>query len=337
MRIAIVNDMPLAAEAIRRALMAGTKHDVAWVSGNGKDAITRCEVDRPDLLLMDLVMPLMDGVEATRRIMASVPCPILIVTGSVHSNSARVFEAMGAGALDVVQTPVLADGSLATGAAAFCSKIETIFRLVTDKPRKGAAPRSLGQPARSLVAIGASAGGPAALATLLTGLPSDFPAGVVIIQHVDAHFAPGLAEWLGDHAKMPVRLAREGDTICAGEVLLAGTDDHLVLRRNGVLGYTPDPADYSYRPSVDVFFHSVARCWRGCAVGVLLTGMGKDGSGGLKALHDRGYYTVAQDRDSSAVYGMPKAAMEIGAADDVLSLGATAPALVEYFRKRPHP
>jgi chemotaxis response regulator CheB len=336
MRIAIVNDVLLAAEAMRRALLAGTKHEIAWTASNGKEALDRCQADRPDLLLMDLVMPVMDGVEATRAIMATAPCPILIVTGSVNGNTARVFEAMGAGALDAVQTPALFDSTSPAGAAAFCSKVETILRLVGDKPPKPASAIIPGIAARSLIAIGASAGGPAALAVLLRDIPADFPAGIVIIQHVDAHFAPGLASWLSEHSQLPVRLAREGDAIRSGQVLVAGANDHLILRRNGHLGYTPDPADYSYRPSVDVFFHSVARCWRGEVVGVLLTGMGRDGAGGLKALREHGYHTIAQDRASSAVYGMPKAAVELGAASEVLPLDRTATALLNHFTKRSH-
>jgi two-component system response regulator WspF len=177
---------------------------------------------------------------------------------------------------------------------------------------------SAGPEAISLVAIGASAGGPGALATVLGELPEDFPAAIVIIQHVDDHLAQNMASWLSEQCRLPVRLAHEGDRPEPGVVLLARSVDHLVLKTADRLGYTPEPRDYAYRPSVDEFFHSVARFWRSQAIGVLLTGMGRDGALGLKALRDQGRYTIAQDEQSSAVYGMPKAAAALGAAVDVL-------------------
>jgi two-component system response regulator WspF len=179
-----------------------------------------------------------------------------------------------------------------------------------------------------LLAIGASAGGPAALATLLEGLPKDFPAAIVIVQHVDEQFADGMAEWLGQRSAIPVRVAVNGDRPVAGVALLAGTCDHLVLQSPNWLAYTPDPRDYAYRPSVDAFFHSVRLLWRGDAIGVLLTGMGRDGALGLKALRDAGHHTIAQDEASCVVYGMPKAAAMIGAAVDVLPIDQIAQAVV---------
>jgi chemotaxis response regulator CheB len=180
----------------------------------------------------------------------------------------------------------------------------------------------------SLVAIGSSAGGPPALATLLRGLPRTFPAGIVIVQHIDARMAISMAEWLALQCSLPVRVAVEGDRPMAGEVLIAGTSDHLVLKSPHRLGYTDEPRDSVYRPSVDIFFHSVLRFWRPSAVGVLLSGMGRDGATGLKALRDRGCHTIAQDEASSAVYGMPKAAAAISAAVDVLPMDRIADRLI---------
>jgi len=180
----------------------------------------------------------------------------------------------------------------------------------------------------TLVGIGASAGGPAAVATLLAGLPKDFPAAVVVIQHVDAHMAPGMADWLSQQSALPVRVANEGDRLTVGTVLLAATSDHLVLKSAERVGYSPDPREAVYRPSVDAFFQSVRQRWRGEVVGVLLTGMGRDGAAGLKALREQGRHTIAQDEQSSAVYGMPKAAAKIDAAVDILPLARIAPRLV---------
>ena len=185
--------------------------------------------------------------------------------------------------------------------------------------------------AQRLLVIGASAGGPATLAQLLRDVPLDFPAGIVLVQHVDASFAAGMADWLNDQVLLPVRLVREGERPLPGQILLAGTDDHLHLLADGTLRYTEDPKESLYRPSIDVFFHSVAQHWRGTAVGVLLTGMGQDGARGLKALRERGYLTIAQDQATSAVYGMPKAAAALQAAVEIRPLNQIAPCLIQAF------
>ena len=179
-----------------------------------------------------------------------------------------------------------------------------------------------------LVAIGSSAGGPPALAVLLRGLPRSFPAAIVIVQHIDGRMAAGMAEWLGHHCELPVRVAAEGDKPTGGQVLIAATSDHLVLKSSDRLGYTIEPRELVYRPSVDVFFQSVRRRWRTSAVGVLLSGMGRDGAIGLKALREHGCHTIAQDEKSSAVYGMPKAAAAISAAVDVLPMDHIAARLI---------
>lgn len=144
-----------------------------------------------------------------------------------------------------------------------------------------------------------------------------------------------MAEWLSQQSTLPVRLAKEGDRPTPGTALLAATNDHLTLTAADRLGYTPNPRDYVYRPSVDVFFQSVSRLWPGEAVGVLLTGMGRDGAVGLKALRNRGCHTIAQDQASSAVYGMPKAAAAIGAAVEILTLEHIAPRLIELLGRTP--
>jgi len=329
MRIGIVNNSPLATEALRRALTLVPEHQLAWTARNGVEAVERCGTDRPDLLLMDLIMPYLDGVEATRRIMAHTPCAILVVTADVETSAPRVFAAMGQGALDAVDSPLLGSGDLLAGAQPLLAKINAISKLVGE----GTHARRAGSPVAShrLVVIGASAGGPAALAAILGGLPRNFSAAIVIIQHVDARFAPGLADWLRQHCALSVRIAGEGDRPVSGEVLIAGRDDHLVFKSKDQLGYTDKPVEHAYRPSVDVFMHSAARYWAGPVVGVLLTGMGSDGAKGLKALRNAGHHTIAQDRETSAVYGMPKAAAAIAAAVDILPLDQIAPRLIELF------
>jgi two-component system response regulator WspF len=270
---------------------------------------------------MDLIMPVMDGVEATRRIMAGTPCAILVVTATVEGTTSRVFDALGAGALDAVNTPALAG----EGASVLLAKIDALERLIGDdsapttRTYVSAPSLPMANGARPwLIGIGASAGGPAAVAETLKEFRPGTRAAFVVIQHLDESFASGLAEWLGAQISLPVRLVRDGDVPVAGEVLLPGRDDHLVLTNRGTLVYRREPADYVYRPSVDEFFESVVAHWTGRGAGVILTGMGRDGARGLKAMHDARFPTFAQDRASCAVYGMPRAAYELGAAGSVL-------------------
>jgi two-component system response regulator WspF len=162
-------------------------------------------------------------------------------------------------------------------------------------------------------------------------LPRHFPAAVVVIQHVDAQFAPLMADWLNQTSALPVRIARQGDRPEAGTALLAGTNDHLVFLNPRELGYTPEPRECNYRPSIDVFFESVVRHWKGKSAGVVLTGMGRDGANGLRAMRDAGSPTIAQDATTSVVYGMPKAAAEQGAAVNILPIEEIAGRLMGIF------
>lgn len=331
MRIGIVNDLALAVEALRRAIGRRSEHRIAWTAASGEEAVARCAEDTPDLVLMDLLMPGMGGVEATRQIMARSPCAILVVTASVGGNASLVFEAMGHGAIDAADVPTLGIDDYA-GAQELLAKIDLIGRLVGDAPsRQAKKPPVRRSGAKRLVAIGASAGGPAALAELLGGLPAGFPAAIVVVQHIDEKFASSMADWLNRFSANPVRLARPGDRPATGSVLLAGTNEHLVLEPDGALAYTPEPVEQPYRPSVDVFFESINKDWPGEIVGVLLTGMGRDGASGLHSLRMRGHHTIAQDQASSAVYGMPKAAADRGAAVDILPLDRIASKLRLLF------
>ncbi len=311
MRIAIANDVAMAVEALRRVIAGVPGYRLAWVATDGAEAVERCRQDTPDLILMDLMMPVMDGVEATSRIMSQTPCAILIVTATLEGHSAKVFEALGAGALDAVQTPIFGGGQ-SDGVPTLKIKIETIGRLIN-----GSSPRFNGQIETGalekpnaklpLVAIGASAGGPGALATVLSELPADFPASVVIVQHLDEEFVPSFASWLTQRSKLPICVAHQGDRPQASVVHIARTTDHLALISPYSLGYVSEPKDSTYRPSIDVFFRSVVRYWKGKVAGVLLTGMGRDGSLGLKALRDAGSLTIAQRcRHVRSLWNAPK-------------------------------
>jgi len=339
MKIAIVNDVSMVVEILRRVLAEWPEHQLLWVAQDGAQAVELCAWQLPDLILMDIVMPGMDGVEATRRIMQQTPCPILIVTADIGACADQVYQALGHGALDAVDTPALSGSDWRQGSAVLMDKIARIGRMER-KPAPAA--RSTVEPRRTptvpvptasdkLVAIGASAGGPGALAAILRALPEDFPAAIVIVQHIDPGFAGGMAGWLEQQSGLKVRVAREGDRPQRGTVLMAGTNQHLLFRNRDSLGYMPESPEDVYHPSIDVFFHSVVRQWRGQAVGVLLTGMGRDGAAGLKAIRDAGYHTIAQDRESSSVYGMPKAAAALDAATEILPIATIAKALVSQF------
>lgn len=361
-KIAIVNDSMLAAESLSRVVESVADYELAWIACNGREAVDKCHALCPDIILMDLIMPVMDGIEATRAITADFECAILVVTASVDSHTGKVFRAMGAGALDAVNTPILGASGAGGGGDALVSKIDTIATLLHGKPlrRLNASQRS-GQedfpvaapgqapspftggyaaPAKAvrtmragtvpLITIGASTGGPSALSEILRALPPHPGVAVVIIQHVDEQFAPGFTRWLDEQVPMKVRIAAAGEPLSVDTALVCGREDHLVLGADGLLDYRPGPRQLAYRPSVDVFFHSLAENHEFQSLGVLLTGMGRDGAHGLKALRERGWHTIAQDQASCAVYGMPKAAKELDAATEILPLVNIGTRLAEW-------
>ena len=335
MKIGIVNDVKMIGEALRRILTSQSNHRVAWVAYDGVQAVEKAISDPPDLILMDLMMPVMDGVEATNQIMQKAPCAILVVTATVVGNSPQVFRAMGFGALDAVNTPGLAPAD----SAVLLGKIDTIGKLLGKKvgkveTREEPAELTSNRDLPRLVAIAASTGGPKALAEVLSNLPSPLDAAVVVIQHVDVQFSEGLANWLQDQSKMTVEVAREGSRPVANKVLVAGTNDHLTLSLRLTLHYTPQPLDNPYRPSADVFFRSVAEHWPHRGTAAVLTGMGNDGAEGLLLLRERGWHTIAQNEQTSVIYGMPRAAAEAGAAVEVLPLDRIARSIAEQTLRR---
>ncbi len=336
MRIAIVNDLPLAVEILRRTV--SPSHDIAWIARDGAEAVEKCAADVPDVVLMDLIMPVMDGVQATRLIMRESPCPILVVTATVEGNASKVFEAMGAGALDAVGTPVMRPDGVIGGGDELLKKIATIGKLIGKNDAKHTVEQHNKKPHPSmqppLIAIGCSTGGPKALVTILSTFPSRIGAAVVIVQHVDIQFATGLAEWLDSQTEFKVTVAREGEHPSKDTAYVAMTNDHLVIDENMAFHYTSHPKEYPYRPSVDAFFESLAERWTQPGVAALLTGIGRDGAQGLADLRKKGWYTIAQDMKTSVVYGMPKAAAELDAAAEVLPLDRIGESIINRINRK---
>ena len=338
MRIAIVNDLALAREVLRRVVQSVPGYSVAWEAVDGDDAVARAAADRPDAVLMDLVMPRLDGAEATRRIMRQSPCPILVVTATVGGNFELVYRAMGAGALDAVETPTLGPDGAPRNAESLVARLAKLDAALRGQTGSGfqavppTKPPSVDVP--RLVAVGVSTGGPDPLGAVLAALPVGFPAAVLVVQHIAAEYGPGLADALAPRSRLPIRVVKAGDVPQPGVVHLAATDDHLELAADLRLRYTPSPRSAPYRPSVDVLFASLAARAPRPGVAVLLTGMGTDGADGMLKLRQVGWHTIAQDEATSVVYGMPKAAVERRAATEVLPLGLIGAAVVNQMRSR---
>ena len=333
MRIGLVNDLPIALEALRRTVARIPGAGVAWTAMDGAEAVARCATERPDIVLMDLIMPVMDGVEATRRIMRESPCPILVVTATVTGNAARVFEALGAGALDAIDTPNLTDPA---GIERLCKRIQSIVRLARPVATSSAAlveaTRSTGtQPLPTPALLGASTGGPQALRRVLMSWPKPLPFAAVIVQHLDAAFVPGLADWLGRECHHMVRVAEPGQPARPGAIYIAGGTQHLLLDANCVFRARAGAASDLHQPSVDALFESAARAGLAPGVAALMTGMGSDGARGLLALRRAGWKTIAQDQETSVVWGMPGAAVQSGAATRVLGVEQVGAAIQAHF------
>lgn len=343
MRIAITNDNVDAIDELKSIILSVPGYEVAWIADNGMQAVNMAKLDTPDLILMDIYMPVMDGVEATREIMLQAPCAILIVTSSIHGHSGKVFDAMGVGAMDAVNTPVLTASTDTHDADVVRQKIATLKILIHPPNNSGFESgiefdKSNNQKIQSathfknnIVVIGASTGGPAALVTVLKEFPADFPVAIVVVQHIDAQFVHGLTNWLNKQISLSIKLSEEGDSLKAGTVYLAGSDKHLLINESGILHYQDEPVHYAHKPSVNVLFESIALNWKGHAVGVLLTGMGKDGARGLLSMRKQGFYTITQNQESCAVYGMPKTAVELGAAQLVLPLNEIGSEICHYY------
>ena len=338
LKIAIAHHDENALKILRRIIAPNAGCAVIWTTGRGSDVIRQCRHGLPDILLIDLELADVNGAKLICDVMKETPCAILVLSNARERQAGKVFEAMGCGALDVIATPVLHSNGFLEGADALLKKIDTMARLLGTASRmeKPAATvhETKKEPRPPLVAIGSSTGGPKALATILAGLPGNFPAAIVICQHVDSQFASGLASWLNSQTPLDVAIAREGMRPRPGAALVAQTNDHLVLGPDGSLHYTEHPRNYPYRPSVNALFESLRQYWPQNDVAVLLTGMGRDGGEGLSALFKTGWHTIVQDEKTSVVYGMPAAAVELGGASEILPLDQIAGAIAKKITNR---
>ena len=310
---------------------------------DGQEALRLVAELRPDVVSMDINMPRLDGLEATRHIMAQTPTPVVVVSGLVEQDIELSFQALEAGALAVVAKPP--DRS----SPGFPEKQRQLVRTlaamagvsVVRRGYQNSTPAQVARPpvpseTPELIVIGASAGGPSALSKLLGGLPADLPAPVLIVQHIASEFVPGLARWLDKSSPLVVRVADDGQLLQPGMALLAPGSAHLQVQRRGrglATRLVGEQGPHRYQPSVNVLFESAAAVCKARAVGLVLTGMGDDGAAGLLAMRQAKAHTLAQDKASATVYGMPGAAVAAGAVEQVLSLAELPPALIRLMQQ----
>lgn len=319
MKMGLIHADQQVRETVRTLIASVADYQLLWEATDSSAGLARNAQLVVDLVLLELPGIGSTAAETTRMITSGSPSAVLLLASEgVSARASEVFDALGNGAMDATQTPLSCSSKQAL---ALLAKLQTAARLTScAAPRAGAT-----QPTeRVLVAIGASAGGPAALAEILNALPANSSAALVIVQHVDARFTAGMASWLAETSRIRVRLALDGDAPDPGVALLAGSSEHLVMTSRQRFAYVSEPSHLSNRPSIDVLFESISRHWHQRALGVLLTGMGHDGARGLLGLRTSGHHTIAQDAASSAIYGMPKEAARLDAAMEILPLNAIA-------------
>lgn len=321
-RVLIVDDSPVCRDLLVDLLSRAGGLCVAGTAADGCEAVARVAELRPDIVTMDLRMPVMDGIEATRAIMERHPTPILVLTGHpFQSGRDMTFEALEAGALDLMIKPELGNMS---EVERLSGELTGLIRYLAAQPAAGSEPREIPGPGvagdrdLAVVAIASSAGGPRAVHRLLVGLPETFRAGVVIVQHIAEGFSADFARWLDEESPLQVRLAEDSDEIQPGVVLVAPDDAHVRAMPGGRVRLFPGAPIGGYRPSADVLLTSIARQYRERACGIILSGMGEDGVSGLEEIHSLGGLTIAQDAGTCVVHGMPAAAVDRGVVDLVL-------------------
>jgi two-component system chemotaxis response regulator CheB len=345
--VLIVEDSPVVRDFLQHILNADLEIQVIGTASDGQAALHAVQRQRPDVITMDIYMPKMNGLEATRLIMETHPTPIVIVSGSVDTDEVTItFRAIQAGALAVVPRPQ-GIGHPAHEAAAkelvqtvkLMSEVKVVRRWPRLRSERAvpAAPKvdvPSAPPTIQIVAIGASTGGPPALQAILSGLPKDFPVPVLIVQHMARGFVQGFAAWLTHSCGFPVQVAADGEPLVRGHAYVAPDGFHLRVGLEYRIVLSRDAPENGLRPAVSSLFRSVAHVFGCHAVGVLLTGMGKDGAEELKLMKDQGAVTIAQDKHSAVVHGMPGEAIKLEAATYVLPPERIATMLTRLGHKK---
>jgi two-component system, chemotaxis family, protein-glutamate methylesterase/glutaminase len=351
LRVLVVEDSLTVRKHLCEVLAADDGIEIVGEAEDGKRAIELCRDHRPDVITMDMMLPLMSGLAATEYIMAYFPTPILVVSSSINRGELfRTYDALAAGAVDVLDKRA-SDESDDDWEHRFKAAVKLVSRIrVITHPRARLGALGVARPDRqafpaepatrrhcNIIAIGASTGGPGAIIDVLRALPVNPHAAVLFVLHINEPFGASFAEWLDGQTKHRVAYAKNGESVAsvAGRVVMAPPDHHLVVR-DGRLQLTHDPERHSCRPSVDVLFDSIAREYGPSAAACLLTGMGRDGAAGLLEIRKAGGFTIAQDEETSVIYGMPREAAEMGAAERILPLGEIGAALGAYARHNNH-
>ena len=339
-RVVIADDSLVAREMLAQILATDPDIEVVGQAKNGEEAVDLVANLRPDLVTMDIHMPKMDGLAATEKIMAYTPTPILVVSSSVHGEGmGSAFDALKRGALEVIKKPEPKEwADLERIGRDVLRKVKVLanVRVITHIHGRRSHARSVtidevaGNAERRIVAIGSSTGGPSALLSVLAKLPADLPVPVLVAQHIADGFIPGLVSWLDGGAKIKVVAATDGERPKPGTVYFAPTGSNMVID-GSTIRFQPAGAGQLYIPSADTLFESVARSFGKRSIGVILTGMGADGANGLKVMHDIGAATIAQNEETCTVFGMPRAAIELGAASKVLPIEDVADGILEYL------
>lgn len=327
-RALVVDDSTLLREQFALCLDADPAIEVVGTAKDGSEAVELAASLRPDVITMDLIMPVMDGLEAIGRIMATNAVPILVVTDKGDAKTG--FEALSKGALEVLSKSEmdLEDTSALIDKVKFLSGVRVITHIGGKRERKARRTLTLsksggGAPGRA-VAIASSTGGPKALSVILPEFPKDFPCPVVVAQHIADGFAEGLAEWLNNICRINVKIGEEGERLLPGTVYVSPSDSHMEVTPGGRLTLVEVSPGDTYRPSCDRLMASVARAFGPLSVGAILTGMGNDGAEGIRLIKESGGVTIAQDEATSVVYGMPKVAVDGGSVDFVVPLEGVA-------------
>lgn len=347
-RVLVADDSPTVRRLLGAILGEDPDFEIVGEAANGAEAIEQAIALSPDLITMDVHMPLVDGLDATKEIMRAAPTPILVVSASVTAADVGLaLSATQAGALMVVPKPVDPRSPEFEGQAAQLRAMARAMAAVKVVRRwRGAAGGAAGPAARAadrgtragparVVAIGTSTGGPAALHRLLIDLPRDFPTPILVVQHIAAGFVGGLASWLGANCALRVGVAEHDEPLTPGTVYLAPDAHHLGMTADGRVQVTDEAPVGGFRPSADVLFASCARACGAGTTALILTGMGRDGVEGLRAVHAAGGRVLAQDERSSVVYGMNQEAVRAGVVHEVLPLASLGPRLLELAGRQP--